>query len=617
MSNVKIKTMSFSNILSYGDNNVIDFSADRVTQLVGKNGAGKSSIATILEEGLYNKNSRGIKKDSLFNWNSKEKCYKISINFTKDEDVYLVTKVVKSTAKVELFKNGEVISGHTATQTYKLIEDIIGCDFATFTKLVYQSIGSSLDFLRTTDANRKAFLTGLFSHEIYKEISEDVKKDAKLIKTDLDKEQGKLSAIESTIARATAITSMEVQEYVPVPEFDEAPLREQITEARVKAALASETRTKINKLINLDKDVQAAKESLEPFENLPALTDVSEQLSQVTRDLTVVTAEADKVKKRYQSFKKQSEVCACPTCGKPIDISDAVNAAEIAKKEYDPLFQKRTLLETSIKELREKDKEFKAYVRAASTLDKAVKAKSLFVEEVGELDITEQVQGIITESESLVSKLTKDISKMKSEVALAIEHNSSVDVANAKVTAMREQLELANKDLDTVQSNVDTLSKELSDLEILATSFKDLVSYKLEHSVKVFEDLINTYLSIITGGKFALGFELDATKLLVVIFNDGIKTSIESCSTGQQHRIQLATLLAIRSLMSAISKVNINVLFLDEVISFIDTQGINTLVELLMEEHELNSYLVSHGHTHPLAKIVTVEQDEQGNSRLA
>ena len=69
--------------------------------------------------------------------------------------------------------------------------------------------------------------------------------------------------------------------------------------------------------------------------------------------------------------------------------------------------------------------------------------------------------------------------------------------------------------------------------------------------------------------------------------------------------------------MSAISKVNINVLFLDEVISFIDTQGINTLVELLMEEHELNSYLVSHGHTHPLAKIVTVEQDEQGNSRLA
>lgn len=615
MSNVKIKAMEFSNILSYGDNNVINFDADRVTQLVGKNGAGKSSIATILEEGLYNKNSRGIKKDALFNWNSSDKSYKITINFTKDEDEYLVIKKVKSTAKVELYKNGEDISGHTATQTYKLIEDIIGCDFATFTKLVYQSIGSSLDFLRTTDANRKAFLTALFSHEIYKEISEDVKKDAKVIKTDLDKEQGKLSAIESTIARANSGNS-EIQAHIDVPEFDETPLREKITEARVKAALASETRTKINKLINLDKDVQAAKKSLEPFENSPAPTDVSQELSQVTRDLTVVTAESDKVKKRYQSFKKQSEVCACPTCGKPMDISDAVAAAEIAKAEYAPLFDKRTSLEESVKELRQQDKLYKNYIKATTTFDRAMLAKSNFLEEVGDLNVTEEVQSIITESEGIVNKLTKDISRMKSEVALAIDHNNSVDVSNAKIIAMREQLELATKDLDVVQANVDSLSEQLSNLEILASSFKDLVGYKLEHSVKVFEDLINHYLSIITNGKFALGFELDATKLLVVIFNDGTKTSMESCSTGQQHRIQLATLLAIRSLMSAISKVNINVLFLDEVISFIDTQGINTLVELLTEEHGLNSYLVSHGHTHPLAKIVTVEQDEQGNSRL-
>lgn len=609
--------MWFSNILSYGENNVINFAVDRVTQLVGKNGAGKSSIATILEEGLYNKNSRGIKKDALFNWNSSEKSYKISINFTKDEDEYLVVKKVKSTAKVELFKNGEDISGHTATQTYKLIEDTIGCDFATFTKLVYQSIGSSLDFLRTTDANRKAFLTGLFSHEIYKEISEDVKKDAKTVKSDLDKEQGKLAAIESTIARATSIAGMEVQPYVPVPEFDETPLREGITEAKVQAALASETRTKINKLINLDKDVQAAVKAFEPYKNSSAPTDVSEELSQVTRDLTIVTAEADKVKKRYQSFKKQSEVCACPTCGKPMDISDSVAAAEIAKAEYSPLFEKRTALEESSKDLRNKDREYKLYNVARKTLDKAIEAKSMFLNEVGDLDLNQEVEGIISECNAKVSSLNATINKMRSEISLAIDHNNSVDVSNAKVTAMKEQLELATKDLTVVQNNVDSLSEELANLEILATSFKDLVSYKLEHSVKVFEDLINHYLSIITAGKFALGFELDATKLLVVIFNDGVKTSMESCSTGQQHRIQLATLLAIRSLMSAISKVNINVLFLDEVISFIDTQGINTLVELLTEEYDLNSYLVSHGHTHPLAKIVTVEQDEQGNSRLA
>ncbi|MFP9035607.1 hypothetical protein, partial [Enterococcus faecalis] len=127
------------------------------------------------------------------------------------------------------------------------------------------------------------------------------------------------------------------------------------------------------------------------------------------------------------------------------------------------------------------------------------------------------------------------------------------------------------------------------------------------HSVKVFEELINKYLSIMTGGKFALGFELDETKLQVVIFNDGNRTSMENCSTGQQSRINLATLLAIRMLLTSISKVNINLLFLDEVISFIDTKGLDTLVELLNEEESLNSIIVSHGHTHPLAHKITVK----------
>lgn len=614
MSNIKIKQMKFSNILSYGDNNVIDFCSNPVTQLVGKNGAGKSSIATILEEGLYNKNSRGIKKDALFNWNSSTKAYSIEITFLKDDVEYIVSKEVKSTAKLKFTKNGEDISGHTATQTYKAIEDTIGCDFTTFTKLVYQSIGSSLDFLRTTDANRKTFLTGLFSHEIYKETSEDIKKDAKIVKSQLDTMTGKLSGIQATITRAGTVKQVE-QQKVEVPEFDETPFREQITQAKVQAALANESKAKITKMRNLDKDVQAAEKSFEPYKNLPAPTDVAQELQQVTRDLTLVSAEADKVKKRYQSFKKQAEVCDCPTCGKPMDVSDSVKAAEIAKQEYQPLFEKRTDLEDEAAKLRISKKDYDLYAAAKKKLDTAIKAREDFISDLGELPA--DVGDILAESDKLITELTKKISAMKSEVELAIEFNNSVDLANAKYKAVQEQLEAANKDLSAVESEVARLTLELADLEVLVTSFKDLVAYKLEHSVKVFEELINKYLSIITAGKFALGFELDSTKLLVVIYNDGTKTSMESCSTGQQHRIQLATLLAIRSLMSAISKVNINLLFLDEVISFIDAQGINTLVELLNEEYELNSYLVSHGHTHPLAKVITVEQDEDGNSRLS
>ena len=61
------KELRWSNAFSYGANNRISFNQDQITQLVGKNGHGKSSIALILEEVLYNKNSKNIKKSDILN----------------------------------------------------------------------------------------------------------------------------------------------------------------------------------------------------------------------------------------------------------------------------------------------------------------------------------------------------------------------------------------------------------------------------------------------------------------------------------------------------------------------------------------------------------------------
>ena len=53
---ITIKQLRWANAFSYGKDNKIDFVAAPLTQLVGKNGHGKSSIALILEEVLFNKN---------------------------------------------------------------------------------------------------------------------------------------------------------------------------------------------------------------------------------------------------------------------------------------------------------------------------------------------------------------------------------------------------------------------------------------------------------------------------------------------------------------------------------------------------------------------------------
>ena len=75
--------------------------------------------------------------------------------------------------------------------------------------------------------------------------------------------------------------------------------------------------------------------------------------------------------------------------------------------------------------------------------------------------------------------------------------------------------------------------------------------------------------------------------------------------------INTATLLAVRTLMAAISKSSINVLFLDEVISVLDEDARTLLIDILLEEKDLNSIAVSHGFSHPLAHTVEVTKENK------
>ena len=73
MSNITLKKLWFDNMFSYGEGNFIDLEKSRITQLTAPNGSGKSSIAMIIQEVLYNKNVKGIKKGDILNRWSKKK----------------------------------------------------------------------------------------------------------------------------------------------------------------------------------------------------------------------------------------------------------------------------------------------------------------------------------------------------------------------------------------------------------------------------------------------------------------------------------------------------------------------------------------------------------------
>ena len=99
---ITLKKLKWNNCFSYGEDNILDLNDSTVTQLVGTNGAGKSSIPLILEEVLFNKNSKGIKKADIAN-RINNKGYDISLDFDVNGDEYKIEVNRRASRKCKLF----------------------------------------------------------------------------------------------------------------------------------------------------------------------------------------------------------------------------------------------------------------------------------------------------------------------------------------------------------------------------------------------------------------------------------------------------------------------------------------------------------------------------------
>ena len=166
--------------------------------------------------------------------------------------------------------------------------------------------------------------------------------------------------------------------------------------------------------------------------------------------------------------------------------------------------------------------------------------------------------------------------------------------------------------MSSLESGLQSSEDKLTILEILKKAFSTngLLAYKIESLVKELEILTNEYLAEFSDGRFSINFVVENDKLNVEVSDNGNIIDILALSSGELARVNIATLVAIRKLMTSISRSQINVLFLDEVNQALDEQGKEKVVEVLLKEENLNTYLVSHGWTHPLLeKIEIIKED--------
>jgi len=586
---ITLKTMRWSNLFSYGENNQIDFSNSPLTQIVGSNGHGKSSIALILEEVLYNKNSKGIKKADILNRNVKSKNYTIELDFDKDGESYTIKTVRGTTQNVKLTCSGEDISSHTSTATYKTIEELIGYDHKTFCQIVYQSSAASLEFLTATDGNRKKFLIDLLNLSKYVELGDVFKDLAKGVDSAVTTANAKIATCTDWLKKYKSVdlTKQQVLEVPEQPKELEDSCQETKNTIRDIEA-KNKTIVQNNKYKELLDGLVVKPVGAKPGSELSNYTTEKIELTKTVKDCDVFISKMAKLGS------------VCPTCLQDIDkhkIDDLLNEQKSSKNYANIRIQE---LESMIKHLELEVKEW----------NKLNEVKELYEEYHALYD--PNISNVILDKKTLEDtiKVTEStIQEIKDNIKKVVDSNNKVVAHNAKVDVILSQLEEMESSLVSHQEELRQANDKLSTLQVLVKTFSPtgLVAYKIECLVKDLESTTNEYLGELSGGRFQLGFRIAGSdKLNVVITDQGKDIEILALSGGERARVNAAALLGIRKLMQSLSNTRINLLILDETIENLDIEGKEKLVEVLLQEEYLNTFVISHGFQHPLLEKITV-----------
>ena len=212
-----------------------------------------------------------------------------------------------------------------------------------------------------------------------------------------------------------------------------------------------------------------------------------------------------------------------------------------------------------------------------------------------------------------ITELSNKIKEDRKKIQEVVAKNEEIERYNTRISIIQEQQEDFEQQLEDLLGKHKEIQDKLANVEVLKKAFSTngLLAYKIENLVKDLEELTNEYLAELSDGRFSLEFVVSNDKLNVSIDDNGNSVEILALSAGELARVNTSTLLAIRKLMSSISKSRINVLFLDEVTNVLDELGKEKMVEILLREENLNTYIVSHGWTHPLlSKIEVIKEDK-------
>ena len=346
----------------------------------------------------------------------------------------------------------------------------------------------------------------------------------------------------------------------------------------------------INETLKQDKDLE-----IQDQRNI--CTNIQNEITRVTNIIGHNKVDIDRINKEIEEIKNSD---TCPTCGRKYDN---VNEEHIQK-----VIEEKN---KEIKDLEDKNLENSEYVQNKQTeLDKEIEKGKKLKEEFEELskvyrdknnEIDEQQTNLLnTNNEKTqllqnIQNIQQNINSLnkqkdtilKFEIPDKTQYEKMCDDIDKQIVELNDSINNLNKQLE---ENNDYVGSIKHCLQLIT---KDFRTYLLQNSISYLNSLLKNYSQKLFSNE----------KDIIYITQDDIKLNIqlgeatyESLSGGEKTRVNIALLLAQKSLANVIGNISCNIIILDEILGYCDAQAEEKVIDLITTELEdLDSiYMLSH-----------------------
>ena len=604
------------------------------------NGSGKSSIFEALIYAVFEETSSGEK--DVENRILKDG-YSIDLKFDIDNDHYRIFRQCKKDkSTVSFYKNEEDISARNKTDTNKLIQNTLNINKNIFLDSIFLSQNAVTNLASLSPTARKERLEILTNtDQIIEEFKEKIKErqnqyEANCVdyRSNIDKNNGKKESLNNQIQQLQYKIEEQKQEIERKKQLgDIKDIEQQIDKLNENIRNNEESISAVEEsIINIDNSIKEFNNKIEEYNNQynelqTKILQKQSDISSLQFDLTKQDSEKQHIQQDIERIKQEIEKIknsdTCPTCGRKYD--------NINEEHINQLIQeKNNLIKDNTVKIQQIEK-VKDEINSKLYLENNVyEGLHLSAKEINSYitPIKEQIQ--IKEAEKTTTNMLKiqknnEINEYRQKINnLQNIKEELLKVENNNIKEYEDLITQYNNDTKILDKEINKLNEEYNKNDsyvqviknILQLITKEFRTYLLKNSIAYLNKHLQEYsMQLFSNEKDVIKIEESDTKLNIYLGN----ATYESLSGGEKTRVNIALLLAQKSLANVIGNMTCNLIILDEILGYCDSEAESNVINLIT--NELDSletiYMISHKEI-PIGydNILTIVKDKNGLSQV-